>query len=509
MAIDLTRRDVHRLIGSGAVAAGLAGASSLWASDASDAADVGWTSDDPYLSGNFLPVQREVDVADLPVIAGKIPPDLSGAYMRNGPNPLFKPISYTYPMDGDGMIHAVYLEGGRARYRNRFVQTSALTVERRAGRALYGGLLGPVPVDPSLVHPGENPGPYRNGAFIHVIRHGGHLLALDEAQKCYEMTPELDTIGPWQAGTAEPIRLGAHNRRHPQSGALFALAYSVVEPVVRFHQIDAAGHLNKTFPVKLEAPTMIHDFVLTERHIVLLAGPAVFDVEAARAGQSLLQWRPNLGMRIGVIALDGSSLTWLEADAFFVFHFANGFERGNEIVIDYVRHARFGLGPSPDRGPRKVATLHRLRIDPKTRKLSDAEISGLAVEFPRVNDAREALPTRFVYLPTLTSSLKLPNAPSDTFNTMLKVDTATGRVVRHDFGNRIAGEAVFIPRHIPSHGRGGEDDGYLAIFAFDPVHRTSDLVLLDAARIEADPVAVVRLPQRVPQGLHGSWIPRA
>ncbi len=367
--------------------------------------------------------------------------------------------------------------------------------------------MGPVAVDPALVHPGENPGPYRNGAFIHVIRHGGHLLALDEAQKCYEMTMELDTVGPWKAGTGGPIRLGAHNRRHPQSGALFALAYSVVEPVVRFHQIDPSGNLVKTFPVKLEAPTMIHDFVLTERHIVLLAGPAVFDVQAASAGQSLLQWRPNLGMRIGVIALDGSSVTWLESDAFFVFHFANGFERGDDIVIDYVRHERFALGSSPDAGPRKAPTLHRLSIDLPSRKISDVEIIDLAVEFPRVNDAREATPTQFVYLPTLTSSLKLPNVPSDTFNTMLKVDTATGRIARHDFGNRIAGEAVFIPRN----GRGGdrEDDGYLAIFAFDPVNRTSDFVLLDAARIDADPVAVIRLPQRVPQGLHGSWIPRA
>ena len=88
---------------------------------------------------------------------------------------------------------------------------------------------------------------------------------------------------------------------------------------------------------------------------------------------------------------------------------------------------------------------------------------------------------------------------------MLKIDTATGHITRHDFGNRVAGEAVFVPRP----GRGGEDDGYLAIFAFDPVNRTSDFVLLDAARIEAGPVAVVRLPQRVPHGLHGSWIPRA
>src|SRR5512136_2326040 len=99
MTIDLTRRDFNRLIGSGALAAATASpASSPWAADA---ADVTWASNDPYLSGNFLPVQRESDASNLPVIAGRIPPDLSGAYMRNGPNPLFKPLSYTYPMDGD------------------------------------------------------------------------------------------------------------------------------------------------------------------------------------------------------------------------------------------------------------------------------------------------------------------------------------------------------------------------------------------------------------------------
>jgi carotenoid cleavage dioxygenase len=94
-------------------------------------------------------VGPELDAADLPVIAGRIPPDLSGAYMRNGPNPLFKPISFTYPMDGDGMIHAVYLDNSRARYRNRFVQTTSLAVERRAGRAVYGGLAHMVRVDPA------------------------------------------------------------------------------------------------------------------------------------------------------------------------------------------------------------------------------------------------------------------------------------------------------------------------------------------------------------------------
>src|SRR4051794_21595200 len=191
------------------------------------------------------------------------------------------------------MIHAVYLDNGRARYRNRFVGTGSLAVEKRAGRAVYGGLVHPVPVDPALLRPGENPGPFKNGAFINVLRHGDHLLALGEASHAYDMTMDLDTIGEWKAGTGAPIRLGAHNRRHPHTGALFALAYSVTEPVVRFHHIDASGNLVRTFETALAAPTMIHDFVLTEKHIVLLAGPAVFDLAAARAGEPFMQWKPG------------------------------------------------------------------------------------------------------------------------------------------------------------------------------------------------------------------------
>ena len=122
-----------------------------------------WLSDEPHLSGNFAPVGPEINAADLPVVAGRILEGLSGAYLRNGSNPLFKPISYTYPFDGDGMIHAVYLDGGRARYRNRLVETRGLKVERRAGRAVDGGIMRPVPVDPALVARMANRGQSRAG----------------------------------------------------------------------------------------------------------------------------------------------------------------------------------------------------------------------------------------------------------------------------------------------------------------------------------------------------------
>src|ERR671936_179151 len=106
------------------------------------------TRTDPNLQGNNAPVHRELDV-----------------------------VSYTYPFDGDGMIHAVYFDSGRARYRNRWVLTPGLRAELRAGRALYGGLMDPTTPDPELVGPDGDSGPLKNVANTSVVRHAGHILA--------------------------------------------------------------------------------------------------------------------------------------------------------------------------------------------------------------------------------------------------------------------------------------------------------------------------------------------
>ena len=57
-------------------------------------------------------------------------------------------------------------------------------------------------------------------------------------------------------------------------------------------------------------------------------------------------------------------------------------------------------------------------------------------------------------------------------------------------------------------GRGTmETEGLLATYVYNPDEATSDLVLLDAAAPDAAPVSVIRMPQRVPAGLHGIWVP--
>jgi carotenoid cleavage dioxygenase-like enzyme len=102
------------------------------------AAATGEPEINPYLLGVYAPVGEEIDATGLEVI-GKIPADLNGVYLRNGPNPRFAPEGRYLWFDGDGMIHAVHLENGKARYRNRWIRTKAFEAESEAGKALWKG----------------------------------------------------------------------------------------------------------------------------------------------------------------------------------------------------------------------------------------------------------------------------------------------------------------------------------------------------------------------------------
>ncbi|MCI0462186.1 MAG: carotenoid oxygenase family protein, partial [Gemmataceae bacterium] len=119
--------------------------------------------------GYFVPVPDEITAHDLPV-AGTLPPQLTGVYLRNGPNP--RPGSAAPFFAGDGMVHGVRLEAGQARwYRNRYVQT-------RPDAGIHGG------------------GP----SNTHVFAHAGHILSFVEVALPVELDRHLETVGPVDFG---------------------------------------------------------------------------------------------------------------------------------------------------------------------------------------------------------------------------------------------------------------------------------------------------------------------
>ena len=74
----------------------------------------------------------------------------------------------------------------------------------------------------------------------------------------------------------------------------------------------------------------------------------------------------------------------------------------------------------------------------------------------------------------------------------------------HHFGlGRVAGEFVFVPRAPDA----AEDDGWLLGFVTEADGASTVLEILLAQDIAAPPVAVIRLPHRIPPGIHGAWLP--
>lgn len=73
----------------------------------------------------------------------------------------------------------------------------------------------------------------------------------------------------------------------------------------------------------------------------------------------------------------------------------------------------------------------------------------------------------------------------------------------HSFGaRRHPGEGVFVPAHPDA----AEDEGFVMTYVYDAARDRSDFVILDARSFDAEPIAVVELPVRVPYGFHGNWI---
>jgi carotenoid cleavage dioxygenase len=430
-----------------------------------------------HLRGNYAPVREEITAFDLPV-EGDVPRGLRGLYVRNGPNPKtgFSPHWFV----GDGMLHGVALGEGKAVwYRNRWVRTRALEdaqAEDASGeRARTGGR-----------------------ANTHVIAHAGRIFALEEASFPTEVTRELQTRGCFDFGGRLATAMTAHPKFCPRTGALHFFGYGYMPPFLTYHRADAGGRLVQSEVIEVPGPTMIHDFAITDRYVVFMDLPVVFDLELAQAGTMPYRWSDDYGARLGLMPHGGTNadVRWFEVAPCYVFHPLNAFDAEGAVVVDVVRYPELWRR-SASTSPR--ASLHRWRIDLARGAVQEQPLDDRAIEFPRCDERQTGRAHRYGYA---VSAEREADAHSRA--ALIKYDLRAGGSAVHEGGpGRIPGEGVFVPVSADA----GEDEGWVMAYVYDATRDGSDLVILDAADFRAKPVATIRLPQRVPFGFHGSWIP--
>ena len=442
----------------------------------------------PFLSKIHAPMKAELTIVD-PAVVGTIPPGLDGRYLRIGPNPIEPDPRGHHWFVGDGMVHGLRLQGGRARwYRNRWVRSEAVA------RAL---------------NEAPAPGP-RHGRFDTVntalLAHAGESRALVEAGSTpVRLDGELGAQAYDDFGGTLEGAFAAHPHLDPLTGELHAIAYLGTEPDHVTHVVvDAVGKVRRELRIPMKHGPMIHDCAITRRYVLILDLPVGFSLRTLVAGYTFpYRWNPKQPARVGLLPRDGGvdDIVWIPVEPGFVFHTVNAYDTADGLVVlDVVAYDRmFAPGSSgPDATPR---ALERWLLDPARRTSTRHVLHDQPQEFPRIDERRTGQPYRYAY------TLGIGRKPAPGFvdsGHLWKHDFETGRHWRQDFGpGRVAGEFTFVPKHAGA----AEDEGWLLGLVIDTATDTTELAILDAQDFEAPPLARVRLPHRVPPGFHGAWIP--
>jgi len=440
----------------------------------------------PYLAGNFAPVEDEVTHEDLRV-EGALPVELCGRYLRNGPNPIGTPSGKRYHwFIGDGMVHGLRLNAGRAEwYRNRYVGSRQV--------AEYRG-------EADIAGPNWNRSSH--GPNTNVAGFAGTTWATVEAGGCpVELSFELETIGRNDFFGTLPGAFTAHPKYDPATGELHAMVYAWAEwrDHIQYVVVGTDGRVRRTLDIPLPGMSMVHDMSLTQRYAIVYDQPVTVSLKRAMTGYFPFRWDPDHGNRICLLPRDGvaGDIVWIDVPLGYSYHPMNAYDDpGGDVVIDLCVYERMfdrdRAGPFGDAMPR----LERWRVNPGSRRVSVDVIDTRPNEFPRHHEAFSTQPYRFGYC---VSPSPDPGAGWPT----LKHDLHAGTCEVFDHGpGRAAGEAVFVPKA----GAADEDDGWLLTFIHDLNTESTEFVVIDACAFKRGYVARITLPQRVPFGFHGNWV---
>jgi carotenoid cleavage dioxygenase len=449
----------------------------------------------PFLAGNYAPVAGEDDF-DL-TVTGSMPAGLAGAFYRNGPNPQFAPRGEHHWFVGDGMVHAVFVEGGRVRYRNRYVRTPRWRVEHAAGRALFGGF-DPRSADPAVA------GLDSGVANTNIVWHGGRLMALEEAHPAYELDPAtLESRGYVDAYRG---KITAHPKLDPETGEMVWFAYGVGEAPLgagmAYGVTSAAGEVVRRDEFQAPYSSMVHDFLVTRGHVLFPILPLTGSLQRAMTGLPPFAWEPEKGSFVGVMKRGDSvdTLRWFETDPCYVFHPMNAWEEGALIHADVMEYPVAPLFPNADgsRGQDTAARLVRWTFDlaGASNQIRRQPLDDMAGEFPRFDERRAGLAYRHGWFAANT------RAAGFGFDAIAHVDLRTGgRDVCALPPGDVTGEPVFVPRSADA----AEGDGWLLALIYRGAEDQSDFAVFEAQDVAAGPIATARIPRRVPFGFHGNW----
>ena len=454
--------------------------------------------------GRSLRVEHDYE----PLVEGVLPAGLKGRLYRNGPG-LFERSGYhkQHLLDGDGMLQCFDFSAGGVRYRNRFVRTEKFVAEEAARTFIYptwttrapGGIFANLG------------GRIKSQAGVTTLVKDGQLLALDEVIPLYVQDPStLDTIG--QFTFPEGVEMPgckAHTKTDPRNGdwILAATEYSRTM-MLRWLVLAKDGTVKAQGAVKSPRMTYLHDFIVTERHIVFVLHPVEFSpfgmLLGLRSFTDSLTWTPEQGNLVMLLDRSGGEPEFIEAPAAYMWHSLNAYEQGGAIIADFVGYDTpdhfIGRNPAfaailrgEDGEAEFPGTIRRYVIELKTKTLRQETIDAGNHEFPMIDLRLGLQKHHYGYFACGRSGDWILDG-------VARVDMDSGARQEFRFGPRhFVGEPIFVPQG------SSESDGWILAQVQSGETGMNFLAVFDAGELAAGPIAKVHLRHHVPLSFHGFW----
>lgn len=473
--------------------------------------------DTPDFRGFNAPTRLEATIHGLE-IEGELPEGLEGTFFRVQPDPQWPPrLGWDISLNGDGLVTAFEFGKGRVNYRSRYVRTDKFKAELAAGKALFGMYRNPYTDDPSVA------GLSRGTANTNLLWHGGRLLALKEDSHPVEIAPRtLETIGNYDyGGTLKSLTLSAHPKIDHATGELYTYGYAAKGEAtldIAYYIVGRDGRIRHETWFEAPYGCMIHDFAISQNHVLFPITPLCSDLDRLKAGGIHFHWHRERASYLGVLPREGrgEDIRWIAGDNCHATHTMNAWEEGTRIHYDTPtgQDCVFPFFPANDGSPwdgqAAAPRLTRWTVDlaRNDQRIEREVLTPIQGDFPRIDDRYAGRPyTRgwiMGYDPDLAPGQGRPGGLAT--NAIVEHDLVTGK--RHSYW---VGEGCSPqePQFVPRNPDAPEADGWLLMVRHRVKEMLSDLVVLDTRDISAGPVAVVKLPIRLRRGLHGTWVSAA
>ena len=411
--------------------------------------------DHPYLRGAWTPLHEEVNASGLEVIAGRIPTDIDGVYLRNTQNQVHEPLGRFHIFDADGMIHMMSFHEGRAEYRNRFVRTKGFITEQEAGGSVWAGIMEP-PTRSKRPGWGAQQG-IKDASSTDVVVHAGRgLSTYYQCGEGYRFDPL--TLEPQGTESWVPLDgISAHPKVDECTGELLFFNYSTHAPYMHYGVVDASNRLVHYVPIPLPGPRLPHDMAFTEHYAILNDLPLFWDPELLKQGQHAVRFHPEIPSRFAILPRRGGTadIRWFEAAPTYVLHWLNAWEEGDEIVMVGTPYRMHETDDGRIDARRLERTIHyrqrdfllyEWRFDLKRGTTRERVIDDvLNSEFPVINTDYQGRPNRWSYNVVFPPGGK----EEPRFPGLVKYDLQTGGYVAFSEGpHTFYNEPGFAPRDV-------------------------------------------------------------